>query len=84
MTAEAALLGVPTISFFRSSYQVEDFLIRKGLVLKPKNVDEAVRISIRLFSDERRRRAIKAKAAKLLDWMEDPIQIISDKIQNTS
>jgi len=30
---------------------------------------------------ERRRRAIKDKAAKLLDWMEDPIQIISDKIE---
>ena len=84
MTAEAALLGVPTISFFRSSYDIENFLIRKGLVLKPKNVDDVVKISMELFSDERRRRTIKAKAAKLLDWMEDPIQIISEKIQNAS
>ncbi|HEY4674408.1 MAG TPA: DUF354 domain-containing protein [Nitrososphaerales archaeon] len=81
MTAEAALLGVPTISFFRGSYDVESFLIKKGLVLKPKNVDDIVKVSKKLLSDERRRRAIKDKAVKLLDWMEDPIQIISDKIE---
>ena len=84
MTAEAALLGVPTISFFRGSYEVESFLIRKGLVLKPKNVDGVVKVSKKLLSDGRRRRAIEDKAAKLLDWMDDPIQIISDKIENAN
>ena len=84
MTAEAALLGVPTVSFFRGSYDVERFLIRKGLILKPKDVDDVVKVSRKLLSDDRRRKVIKEKAAKLLAWMEDPIKIIYDKIQINS
>ncbi|MBM3898234.1 MAG: DUF354 domain-containing protein [Thaumarchaeota archaeon] len=83
MTAEAALLGVPTVSFFRGTYDIERFLIRKGLVLKPKNVDDVVKVSKKLLADDSRRKVIKAKAAKLLGWMEDPVKVICAKIQAT-
>lgn len=81
MTAEAALLGVPTISFFRSSYDVERYLIQKGLVIKPDDVDSAIKASKELLSDDKRRKIIKDKAAKLLAWMEDPIAVILNRIE---
>ena len=39
MTAEASLLGTPAISFFSGSYFVERYLISKGLLTKPRDVD---------------------------------------------
>lgn len=76
MTAEAALLGVPTISFFRGSYDVERYLISKGLVVKPHDIEGVVGNAKKLMSDEARRTSIKRQASKLLRWMEDPIAVI--------
>lgn len=77
MTTEAALMGVPTISAYpgRNTY-VERYLIREGLVVKPKAVRGVIRAAEELLMDERKRASINKKAEGLLMRMEDPISKI--------
>ena len=81
MTAEAALMGVPTISAFQRDYLVERYLVSKGLVTKARSPEQISRVAMRLMQKEVRAR-ISSKATKLLNWMEDPAQKIADVISN--
>ena len=70
MTAESALLGIPTISYGAYPNIIEDFLIKKKLVRKetdPKKVISLVRNYLKIGS----KRSMK-KAASVLEAMEDP------------
>lgn len=80
MTAEAALLGVPVISYYPGDATfVEKFLIRQGLaerVLDPSRVAQrAVAISKSPDPEYYRKRS-----ARLLQRMEDPLKTITDRI----
>lgn len=83
MTAEAALLGIPTISFFRGSYDVERFLLSRGLIFKSDSVNEVIRLAKKLLRDNRMRKGTKEKASRLLNWMEDPVKIILGKLEGS-
>ena len=72
MTAEAALLGRPTISITPFSYYVEKYLVKIGLVKKAKSPGGLVRLATAMLSSTRHRQALKRKAKRILDWMEDP------------
>ncbi len=81
MTAEAALLGVPVISYYpgEATY-VEKFLIHHGLaqrILDPASI--AQRAHTISKSDESHEFYLK-KSAKLVESMEDPLRIIVQKI----
>jgi len=79
MTAEAALLGKPTISIVPLQFYVENYLLQSGLVKKTANSKSLVKLGKKMLSDEHYRYLQKKKAARILSWMEDP----TDKIVST-
>jgi predicted glycosyltransferase len=72
MSAEAALLGVPTISVAPVRFYVEDYLARSGLLLRTRDQRTLVRASKKMLSDAVYRMAVRKKAARALALMEDP------------
>ncbi|MEM3027802.1 MAG: DUF354 domain-containing protein [Candidatus Bathyarchaeia archaeon] len=83
MTAEAALLGTPTVSCYPGEpYLVERYLVRQGLVKRAKTIDEAVsyvRRVLRRPEDFKERHRERARA--ILDAMEDPVEVISGSLR---
>jgi hypothetical protein len=81
MTAEAALLGVPVISYYPGEPTfVERFLIKYGLV---ERVLDPGRIAQRAFAismSDDFREFYQKKSAKLVRSMEDPLRIIIQRI----
>jgi predicted glycosyltransferase len=80
MTAEAALMGVPTISAFQRDYTVERYLISKGLVTKAQSPEQISKLGMKLMQNEVRAR-IASKARRLLSWMEDPALKIANLLE---
>jgi uncharacterized protein len=72
MTAEAALLGKPTISIAPLQFYVEKYLLKSSLVKKAANSRSLVKLGRKMISDERYLQAQKKKAARILARMEDP------------
>ena len=79
MTAEAALLGKPTISVVPLQFYVEKYLLKSGLVKRTVNSKSLVKLVKKMISDERYRHLQKKRAARILAWMEDP----TDRIVST-
>ena len=82
MTAEAALLGIPSISFFRGSYFIERYLISKGLLTKPRDIEGVMRVSKNFLRNERISKEMIARASKIRSGMEDPSKTIVKKLDN--
>jgi hypothetical protein len=83
MTAESALLGVPTISIFQGSLYTEDYLKSVGLLTKTAKPAQLVRHVSRLL-DSRLKRECSKKAARVLGSMEDPVPVITRRIIKTT
>jgi len=78
MTAEAALQGTPTISIFPGRpYEVEKFLIRKGLIMR---IEAKKELKEAFNTLENQRKEIAERASQLLRYMEDPIRKIVDTL----
>ena len=76
MTAEAALLGVPAVSAFQGAQlYTEKYLLSKSLLLKARSVD-AVSKCVRASLDPKYRKSYRRRGRALLDWMEDPAEIV--------
>lgn len=72
MTAESALMGIPTISYNAIPNIIENFLVKKRLVKRetnPKKVSEQI---TRFFEYSKKSNQFRAK--KILNQMEDPIE----------
>ncbi|MDC8438043.1 MAG: DUF354 domain-containing protein, partial [Candidatus Nitrosotenuis sp.] len=72
MTAESALSGIPTISYNAVPNLVQDYLVRKRLVIlesDPKKITHAIRKA--LHSDNS---ALRNNAKSTLASMEDPLK----------
>jgi len=82
MTAEAALLGVPSISFYPSSRTyVESYLVRLGLVARIEGVQAIVKHAIHILSDPCYGKASRARSKKIVSRMEDPIAVIEKHLK---
>jgi len=70
MTAESALLGVPTISYNATPNIIESYLVKKNLVKRESNPQKIMKTIKKYFnsSDDK----IKDRANNLLNSMEDP------------
>ena len=79
MTAEFALLGIPTISYNAIPNIIENYLVRKKLVKRETNPKRVV-ISIRKALGSSNLE-IKNKSKKMLDSMEDPYPILVKTIK---
>ena len=72
MTAEAALLGKPTISIAPIQFYTQRYLVKSGLVKRAITSKSLVRLCMKMISDESYMQAQKKKAARILGSMEDP------------
>ena len=79
MTAESALLGVPTISYNASPNLIENYLVKKNLIKREDNPLKIVKIIKKYIespNDE-----IKKRAKHFLDSMENPYSKLSETIK---
>ena len=74
MTAESALLGIPTISYDAVPNIIEDYLVRKKLVMREVNPKKMVSVMKKVFKSSNSRR--KNRAKKMMSSMEDPYPIL--------
>jgi len=74
MTAESALLGIPTISYNAVPNILESYLVRKKLVIRETN-PKRVAISIRNILESSNLET-KKRSKKIWDSMEDPYPIL--------
>ena len=79
MTAESALMGVPTISYNAIPNAVEQFLVKKGLVVREKE-PAAVALKIKALLREPRD-VWRRRAKKTMDAMEDPYPKLLDVLE---
>ncbi len=73
MTAEAALLGKPTISISPIHFYVDDYLIRSGLVEKARGPENLVQLVNRILKHETISKRQERLANRILKSMEDPM-----------
>ncbi len=77
MTAESALLGVPTISAFQGGFlYTEKYLIKEKLLVKSGNIPHIVNIVGKLLWNKRIQNNLKNHAKLVLNNMEDPVKVI--------
>jgi len=69
MTAEAALKGIPTISYNAVPNIVENYLVKKGLINREENPDKIISLINKLLKSKNK---FKKKAKIELNKMEDP------------
>jgi len=74
MTAESAFLGIPTISYDAVPNIIEDYLVRKKLVMREINPKKMVSVMKKVFKSSNSRR--KNRAKKMMSSMEDPYPIL--------
>jgi len=81
MTAEAALLGKPTISIAPIRYYVEEYLIKSGLARRANNPRSLVRLAMKMISDDQYIQTQKKRAVRILRRMEDPTERIISAVR---
>lgn len=83
MNAEAALLGVPTISCYPGEPTlVEKYLVKKNLVFRITDPGKAAKKALKLISQiESFSKLHKKKAEALIAKMDDPIEVITSTIK---
>ena len=74
MTAEAALLGKPTISIAPIQFYIDKYLVKSGLVKRAIDSRSLVRLGTKMISNERFIQTQKKRAAQILGRMEDPTE----------
>jgi len=79
MTAESALMGIPTISYNAVPNIVEKFLVKKHLVKRETNVDKISDYIRETFESTNKINQNRAK--KIVRQMEDPIQKLMNVIK---
>ena len=80
MTAESALLGIPTISYDAVPNIIESYLVRKKLVVRGKTHKEIVSLIRKLLNPSNS--DIKNKSKIMLNSMEDPYHILVKTINS--
>ena len=69
MTAESALMGIPTVSYDAVPNYIEKYLVRIGLIRRETNPKKISFLVKNMLRDDKRN---TEKAKKILDSMEDP------------
>lgn len=77
MTAEAALMGIPTISYNAVPNYIEKYLVRTGLVRRETNPKKISGLVKKMLNDNKTR----VKAKTIFNSMEDPYMKLVEAIQ---
>ena len=80
MTAESALMGIPTISYNAVPNIVEEFLVEKNLVKRETNPNKVSNHIKKIFEIKNNQNQKRAK--KIVKEMEDPIEKLIKIIKN--
>ena len=81
MTAEAAMLGVPVISYYPGDATlVERFLINQGLAERVLDPARIAQRAVAMSKNEDLHEFYRKKSARLLQRMEDPLHVIIQRI----
>jgi predicted glycosyltransferase len=72
MTAESALMGIPTISYNAVPNMIENFLVKKSLIKRETNPNKISNQIKKIFKSSNKESQKKAK--RIVKQMEDPIQ----------
>jgi predicted glycosyltransferase len=84
MTAEAVLMGVPSISAYPGpSTLIERFLLEQGCLLRAKGERQVEGQLARVLGEERLRARLSAKGSALLRRMQDPAAAICSIIERS-
>ena len=73
MTAEACLLGKPTISIAPIPFYVEKYLISLGLLQRANSPEHLVLLTKKMITDDYYTEKQKKKAKRVLENMDDPV-----------
>lgn len=84
MTAEASLLGKPTISIAPIHFYVEKYLISSGLVQKASDSKDLVRLIKKMIIDKNYAYKQRRMAKHILDNMDDPVDKILSFLDSTA
>ena len=76
MTAEAGLLGIPTISLNAVPNKIENFLVKNKIIIRSENVDRISKEIFRALNDSSSVTKRKQNAKKLVRSFEDPYQVL--------
>ena len=79
MTSEAALRGIPTISYNAIPNLDEKFLVRKGFVKRAKNSNQIIKLTKKLLNSDKGK--FQKNAKLFLDSMEDPYLTLVNTIK---
>ena len=71
MTAEAALMGIPTISYDAVPNHIEKYLVKIGLVRRQKNPKTIIKLVKKILKSDNQN--LRKKAKTILNSMEDPV-----------
>jgi uncharacterized protein len=82
MTAEASLLGKPTISIAPIRFYVEKYLVSSGLVKRAADSREVAKLAERMINDKKYIFSQQLRAKRILDKMEDPVYKMLSFINN--
>jgi hypothetical protein len=80
MTAESALMGIPTISYNAVPNIIEKFLVKKSLVKRETNPEKVSNEIKKIFA--RKNDQNQKRAKKIVKQMEDPIEKLIKIIKN--
>ena len=76
MTAEAGLLGIPTISLNAVPNRIEDYLVKNKIIVRSESPNRISREIFQALNDENVMKKRKQKARKLVSSFEDPYQVL--------
>ena len=81
MTAESGLLGIPTISLNVVPNRIEDFLVKKRIIVRSENPDVISKEISQSLNNLQIIKKKKEKAKKLVASFEDPYQVLLKTIR---
>ncbi len=85
MTAEAALLGIPTISCYPNPPTLVDrYLFRVGLARRATQAREVADLALRAIEDPGVSRRTKLRARRVVSMMQDPTKLIAARVASVS
>lgn len=84
MSAEAALMGVPTISCYPGRpYIIERYLMKRGLIQRETSPERVVDLIMGILDDlDSVRRTQISRARRLTSRFEDPVEVIAREIED--
>ena len=82
MTAEAGLMGIPTISLNTVPNRVEDFLVKKKIIVRSNNPGKITKEIFQSLNNVQLKNKRKVKVKKILASFEDPYQVLLKTIKS--